>query len=215
MCGPRKRLRHCPKLAPATAIGRRANGNAAEMPVELLVPGDVVIVRPNDRLPADGFVVVALKYQPGATVRASRVDKQPVPDAELARSKPDAVDAASKVRCTINGETLIEVEVTRRSTESTLRGSSRWSVKPKSGSHRPSDSRTASNVFVPLVLLLVVGSLFAAFSLTSRSVTRSTGRWPYWLQPALRARDRYTKRHSLWHRQGSPRWRADQGRCAT
>jgi Cd2+/Zn2+-exporting ATPase len=49
------------------------------------------------------------------------VDKQPVPDAELARSKPDAVDAASKVFAgTINGETLIEVEVTRRSTESTL-----------------------------------------------------------------------------------------------
>lgn len=48
----KKAIEALSKLAPATAIVRRANGTL-EMPVELLVPGDVVIVRPNDRLPAD------------------------------------------------------------------------------------------------------------------------------------------------------------------
>jgi len=118
----KKAIEALSKLAPATAIVRRANGTV-EMPVELLVPGDVVIVRPNDRLPADGFVVVGSSSinQAPVTGESVPVDKQPVPDAELARSKPDAVDAASKVFAgTINGETLIEVEVTRRSTESTL-----------------------------------------------------------------------------------------------
>ena len=91
------------------------------------------------------------------------VDKQPVADAALARSKPDAVDAVSKVFAgTINGETLIEVEVTRRSTESTLarviKMVSEAEVR-KSPTQRFTDR--FQRVFVPLVLLLVVGLMCA------------------------------------------------------
>ena len=164
----KKAIEALSKLAPATAIVRRANGTL-EMPVELLVPGDVVIVRPNDRLPADGFVVVGSSSinQAPVTGESVPVDKQPVPDAELARSKPDAVDAASKVFAgTINGETLIEVEVTRRSTESTLarviKMVSEAEVR-KSPTQRFTDR--FQRIFVPLVLLLVVGLLFAGIFL--------------------------------------------------
>lgn len=164
----KKAIEALSKLAPATAIVRRANGTV-EMPVELLVPGDVVIVRPNDRLPADGFVVVGSSSinQAPVTGESVPVDKQPVPDAELARSKPDAVDAASKVFAgTINGETLIEVEVTRRSTESTLarviKMVSEAEVR-KSPTQRFTDR--FQRIFVPLVLLLVVGLLFAGIFL--------------------------------------------------
>ncbi|MBC6626007.1 MULTISPECIES: heavy metal translocating P-type ATPase [Pseudomonas] len=164
----KKAIEALSKLAPATAIVRRANGTA-EMPVELLVPGDVVIVRPNDRLPADGFVVVGSSSinQAPVTGESVPVDKQPVADAELARSKPDAVDAASKVFAgTINGETLIEVEVTRRSTESTLarviKMVSEAEVR-KSPTQRFTDR--FQRIFVPLVLLLVVGLLFAGIFL--------------------------------------------------
>ncbi|NNJ14713.1 heavy metal translocating P-type ATPase [Pseudomonas putida CSV86] len=164
----KKAIEALSKLAPATAIVRRANGTA-EMPVELLVPGDVVIVRPNDRLPADGFVVVGSSSinQAPVTGESVPVDKQPVADAELARSKPDAVDAGSKVFAgTINGETLIEVEVTRRSTESTLarviKMVSEAEVR-KSPTQRFTDR--FQRIFVPLVLLLVVGLLFAGIFL--------------------------------------------------
>ena len=164
----KKAIEALSKLAPATAIVRRANGTA-EMPVELLVPGDVVIVRPNDRLPADGFVVVGSSSinQAPVTGESVPVDKQPVADAELARSKPDAVDAASKVFAgTINGETLIEVEVTRRSTESTLarviKMVSEAEVR-KSPTQRFTDR--FQRIFVSLVLLLVVGLLFAGIFL--------------------------------------------------
>ncbi|GGU85345.1 heavy metal translocating P-type ATPase [Pseudomonas sp. FFUP_PS_473] len=164
----KKAIEALSKLAPATAIVRRANGTV-EMPVELLVPGDVVIVRPNDRLPADGFVVVGSSSinQAPVTGESVPVDKQPVPDAELARSKPDAVDAASKVFAgTINGETLIEFEVTRRSTESTLarviKMVSEAEVR-KSPTQRFTDR--FQRIFVPLVLLLVVGLLFAGIFL--------------------------------------------------
>src|SRR5690606_35086620 len=43
------------ELAPETASVRR-EGRLAEIPVESLVLGDIVVVRPNERLPADGFV---------------------------------------------------------------------------------------------------------------------------------------------------------------
>ena len=45
------------ELAPTTAVVRR-DGEPMEIPVEQLIPGDVVLVRPNERLPADGFVVL-------------------------------------------------------------------------------------------------------------------------------------------------------------
>lgn len=164
----KKAIEALSKLAPATAIVRRANGTT-EMPVELLVPGDVVIVRPNDRLPADGFVVVGSSSinQAPVTGESVPVDKQPVADVELARSKPDAVDAASKVFAgTINGETLIEVEVTRRSTESTL---ARVIKMVSEAEVRKSPTQQFTDrfqrVFVPVVLLLVVGLLFAGIFL--------------------------------------------------
>ena len=164
----KKAIEALSKLAPATAIVRRANGTT-EMPVELLVPGDVVIVRPNDRLPADGFVVVGSSSINPAPVTGESVpvDKQPVADVELARSKPDAVDAASKVFAgTINGETLIEVEVTRRSTESTL---ARVIKMVSEAEVRKSPTQQFTDrfqrVFVPVVLLLVVGLLFAGIFL--------------------------------------------------
>ncbi|MDZ4020587.1 heavy metal translocating P-type ATPase [Pseudomonas sichuanensis] len=164
----KKAIEALSKLAPATALVRRTNGTQ-ELPVELVVPGDVVIVRPNDRLPADGFVVAGFSSinQAPVTGESVPVDKRPVPDAALARSKPDAVDAASRVFAgTINGEALIEVEVTRRSTESTLarviKMVSEAEVR-KSPTQRFTDR--FQRVFVPLVLLLVAGLMFAGIFL--------------------------------------------------
>lgn len=160
----KKAIEALSKLAPATAIVRR-DDRTQELPVELLTPGDVVIVRPNDRLPADGFVIAGFSAinQAPVTGESVPVDKRPVADYALARSKPDAVDASSKVFAgTINGEDLIEVEVTRRSTESTLarviKMVSEAEVR-KSPTQRFTDR--FQRIFVPVVLLLVVGLMFA------------------------------------------------------
>src|SRR3546814_13409084 len=45
------------ELAPRTAMVRRGDGGLSEVPVESLVIGDTVVVKPNERLSADGFVV--------------------------------------------------------------------------------------------------------------------------------------------------------------
>src|SRR3546814_5343335 len=82
------------KLAPETATVRR-DGQTSEIPVEQMVVGDVAIVRPNERLPADGFVITGTSAinQAPVTGESIPVDKVPVADAAAARAKPDAVDA--------------------------------------------------------------------------------------------------------------------------
>lgn len=152
------------ELAPDTATVRR-NGQTAEIPVEELVIGDVAIVRPNERLPADGFVIKgssAINQAP-VTGESIPVDKVPVGDVATARAKPDAVDAASRVFAgTINGGAAIEIEVTRRSSESALAKVVKMvseAETQKSPTQRFTDR--FERIFVPAVLILAVALLFA------------------------------------------------------
>lgn len=66
-------------LAPRTAHVRRGD-EVVEVPVEAVQVGDTVVVRPNERLPADGFVVVGATSinQAPVTGESMPVDKQPV-----------------------------------------------------------------------------------------------------------------------------------------
>lgn len=152
------------ELAPEIATVRR-DGATKEIPVEELVVGDVVVVRPNERLPADGFVVkgASAVNQAPVTGESIPVDKGPVADAALARAKPDAVDAASRVFAgTINGGGAIEVEVTRRSTETALAKVVKMvseAETQKSPTQRFTDR--FERIFVPVVLVTAVLLLFA------------------------------------------------------
>ena len=152
------------ELAPRTATVRR-QGGATEVPVEDLVLGDVVIVRPNERLPADGFVVKGASSinQAPVTGESIPVDKRPVEDPSLARARPDGVDATSRVFAgTINGAGAIEVEVTRLSTDSALAKVVRLVSEAetrKSPTQRFTDK--FERIFVPVVLLLAFLLLFA------------------------------------------------------
>ena len=76
-------------LAPRTAHVRRGD-EVVEVPVEAVQVGDTVVVRPNERLPADGFVVVGATSinQAPVTGESMPVDKQPVVDAAAARARP-------------------------------------------------------------------------------------------------------------------------------
>jgi Cd2+/Zn2+-exporting ATPase len=152
------------KLAPETATVRR-EGQTTEIPVEQLVIGDIAVVRPNERLPADGFVTKGASAinQAPVTGESIPVDKVPVADATAARAKPDAVDAASRVFAgTINGGAAIEIEVTRRSNESALAKVVKMvseAETQKSPTQRFTDS--FERFFVPAVLVLAVTLLFA------------------------------------------------------
>jgi Cd2+/Zn2+-exporting ATPase len=152
------------ELAPDTATVRR-DGQTSEIAVEELVVGDVVLVRPNERLPADGFLLVGTTSinQAPVTGESMPVDKRPVDDAALARSRPDAIEAASRAFSgTINGAHAIEIEVTRRSTDSTLARVVKMVSEAetrKSPTQRFTDQ--FERIFVPAVLLLAFLLLFA------------------------------------------------------
>jgi Cd2+/Zn2+-exporting ATPase len=160
----KKAIEALAKLAPETATIRR-NGEISEIPVEQLIIGDIAIVRPNQRLPADGFVIKGMSTinQAPVTGESIPVDKIPVADALAARAKPDAVNAESRVFAgTINGGGAIEIEVTRLSTESALARVVKMvneAETQKSPTQRFTDR--FERFFVPAVLILSTLLLFA------------------------------------------------------
>src|SRR3546814_13815247 len=83
------------ELAPRTAVVKGADGSTREISVDLLQIGDTVIVKPNERLPADGFGVAGRTAVDQATVTGESVpvDKEPVPDRPVAAANPAPLDA--------------------------------------------------------------------------------------------------------------------------
>lgn len=152
------------ELAPDTATVRR-DGQLQEIGVDDLLIGDVVVVRPNERLPADGFVLLGSTSinQAPVTGESIPVDKSPVADAELARARPGLIEASSRVYAgTINGAGAIEVEVTRRAPDSALaRVVSMVSEAETRKSPTQRFTDRFERVFVPVVLALAFLLLFA------------------------------------------------------
>lgn len=110
------------ELAPRTARVRR-EGQETEVAVEDLIFGDVVIVKPDERIPADGFVTEGESSvdQAPITGESAPVDKQPVSDRRAAAAEPDAIAPENRVFAgTINQAGAIEIQVTKTAAENTL-----------------------------------------------------------------------------------------------
>ncbi len=152
------------ELAPRTARVRRGD-DLIETPVEQLEIGDVIVVRPNERLPADGFVLLGTTSinQAPVTGESMPVDKQPVADPAEARSGRSSIANTSAVFAgTINGAGAIEIETTRKSSDTTLAKVVRMvseAETQKSPTQRFTDK--FERIFVPVVLGLAFVLLFA------------------------------------------------------
>lgn len=152
------------QLRPQTALVRRGT-EVVEVPVENLQIGDIVVVKPDERIAADGFVVLGESSidQSAITGESVPVDKRAVADPVAARLKADAVAAEHRVFAgTINQERLIEIEVSRHADQSTL---SRVVELVRSAEAQKSPTQVFTDrfqrIFVPAVLGLVVLLLFA------------------------------------------------------
>lgn len=152
------------QLRPETALVRRGT-DVVEVPVESLQIGDIVVVKPDERIAADGFVVLGESSidQSAITGESVPVDKRAVADPVAARLKADAVPAEHRVFAgTINQERVIEIEVSRRANQSTL---SRVVELVRSAEAQKSPTQVFTDqfqrIFVPAVLGLVVLLLFA------------------------------------------------------
>jgi len=102
----RSSLRELMNLSPTIATVRR-DGEETTVPVVDLRPGDLVVVRPGDRIPADGTVVEG----------ESAVDQAPITGESVPVDKTGGDEVYAG---TINEEGYLEVEVTAAAGESTL-----------------------------------------------------------------------------------------------
>jgi Cd2+/Zn2+-exporting ATPase len=171
----RRAIEALAKLAPETAVVKRGD-STAEVPVAQLKLGDVVLVKPNERLPADGVVVKGTTSvnQAPVTGESVPVDKQPVEDGKAAIAAFEKVSAASRVFAgTINGAGAVEVMVARLATQSTMARVVQM-VAEAEAQRSPTQQFTDKfeRIFVPVILGLV-GVLMLAFLVIDESFADS------------------------------------------
>ena len=94
-------------LSPATASRVDAAGVETQMPVEALAIGDLVRVRPGERIPADGIVVEGI----------SAVDQSPITGESMPADKVPGDDCFAG---TVNGPGALLLRVSREAADSTL-----------------------------------------------------------------------------------------------
>lgn len=151
-------------LAPDDAVVRR-DGKELRLPVAELVIGDIVLIRSNERLPADGFVVKGTSSvnQAPITGESVPVDKLPVDNIATAAKAADKVRSEHRVFAgSINGSGSLEVQVTRLASESAL---ARVVEMVNDAETRQSPTQSFTNkferIFVPLVILLAMATGFS------------------------------------------------------
>ncbi|GMQ81114.1 MAG: heavy metal translocating P-type ATPase [Rhodothermia bacterium] len=171
----RKSIESLGELAPKSAVVRR-NGNEEEISVEGLAVGDTVLVKTNERLPADGFVVkgTSAVNQAPVTGESVPVEKWPVDDHHTALENPEALDPSHRVFAgSINGGGALEIIVTKKSTESTLARVVQMVAEAETA-RSPTQRFTDrfERVFVPAVLVLV-GLLLFAWVVVDETVAQS------------------------------------------
>ncbi|NND97091.1 MAG: heavy metal translocating P-type ATPase, partial [Pirellulaceae bacterium] len=151
-------------LAPETAVVRR-NESTQEIPVEELVRGDIVVVKTNERIAADGFVVKGQSSvdQAAITGESVPVDKQPVIDPVESAKNPSALAPENRVFAgTINQSGSLEIQVTQLASESTLaRVVTMVSEAETQQSPTQQFTDKFEKFFVPAVVALAVILLFA------------------------------------------------------
>ena len=171
----RKAIEALAKLAPETAFVKRGD-ETKEVPVEDLVPGDVVVVKPNERLPADGVVVKGTSSvnQAPVTGESVPVEKIAVQDGKSAIAAFERVDASARVFAgTINGAGAMDIMVARPASQSTMARVVKM-VAEAEAQRSPTQQFTDKfeRIFVPVILALVA-LLMLAFLVVDESFSDS------------------------------------------
>lgn len=135
------------ELMPKTALIKTDDGTK-ETPIEEVELGQVALVRPGDRIPVDGKVLVG----------SSAVDQSPI----TGESNPVTKTPGDEVFCgTINLETALEVEIEKLAADSTLsRVMQMVSEAQEQKSPTQDFTQKFTARFVPTVLLLTILLIF-------------------------------------------------------
>lgn len=160
----RKSIAALTDLAPKVAIVRRGD-RQEEVLVEELQLGDIIIIKPNSKISADGVVVKGSSSvnQAPITGESVPVDKRPVEDLSKEYGDENKIPTEHRVFSgTINGSSVLEVKVIKEAKDSTLSRLVKL-VKEAETQKSPTQQFTDKfeRYFVPFVLILVVLLLFA------------------------------------------------------
>ncbi|WP_439584313.1 heavy metal translocating P-type ATPase [Dyadobacter bucti] len=160
----RKSIEALTSLAPAVALVLR-DGKQQEVRIEELKLGEIIIIKPNSKVPADGVVVKGegSVNQAPITGESVPVDKSPVADAGKDYSQEKNIEAQFRVFAgTINGGSVLEVKVIKEAKDSTISRLVKMvneAEKQKSPTQLFTDK--FEKYFVPAVLVLVTLLCFA------------------------------------------------------
>ncbi|MCE9619133.1 MAG: heavy metal translocating P-type ATPase [Planctomycetes bacterium] len=147
----RKAIRALGKLAPRFAKVKRGD-QEVEAPIEELVVGDVVVVRPGERLPADGVILAG----------SGSIDQSPI----TGESVPVDKDVDDEVFAgTVNGDGSLEIRVSRPSTESTM---ARMILLVEDAQHQKGRTQRAAEAFTRVYVPCVVAGTIAAIFVPSQ-----------------------------------------------
>jgi Cd2+/Zn2+-exporting ATPase len=159
----RKSIAALSELAPPTALLKR-DGQPIEVGIETLNVGDIIIVKPNTKIAADGVVISG-----NSAVDQASITGESMPVEKLAVENPDEAFDLNRLPAenrafsgTINGSNVLEIKVLKEAKDSTL---SRLVELVKEAETQKSPTQQLTDrferYFVPSVLALVIGLLFA------------------------------------------------------
>jgi len=159
----RKSISALADLAPPVALVRRGE-KTVEVPIEDLKIGDIIVVKPNSKIAADGIIIkgVSSVNQAPITGESVPVDKRPVTHPENTFVLEEVPAEHRAFSGTINGSSVLEIKVLRATQDSTL---ARLITLVKEAETQKSPTQLFADKFeryyVPVVLGVVVLLLFA------------------------------------------------------
>jgi len=144
-------LRELAKLLPSTAT-RIVDGRTEDVPIAELRPGDLVLVRPGEAVPADGVV-----REGGSAVDESMLTGE---------SRPvDKAEGDEVIGGTVNGSGPLRVEVTKTGEQSALAGIMRLVEQAQSSRSRAQALADRAAFWLTVVALVAGAATLAAWLL--------------------------------------------------
>ncbi|MEO6820439.1 MAG: heavy metal translocating P-type ATPase [Ginsengibacter sp.] len=161
----RKSIKALTELAPKTAF-KKVNNQLKETKIEDLAVGDIIVIKPNSAIAADGIVIAGNSSvnQAPITGESIPVEKMPVEDINMNMDSAEKVDAKSRVFAgSINGGQALEIKVSKLSSDSTIARLVQL-VNEAQTQKSPTQNFTdkIEKYYVPSVLILV-GMLLLVF----------------------------------------------------
>jgi Cd2+/Zn2+-exporting ATPase len=159
-----KSIESLASLAPKTAL-KKEGGSTKEVGIEELQLGDVILVKPNTRISADGVIISGESAVDQSPITGESIPIDKVPMKEASSKELTIADVPQESRAfsgTINGNGTLEIKVLKLSVDSTV---SRLITLVNEAKAQKSPTQLLTDkfekYFVPSVLILVLILCFA------------------------------------------------------